>query len=73
MYVCILLHPLAHMYLLFTYLSSAAHTLLPLPQLSSIMTGPKLKPFSGDIIAQDLFVSMAYILWLGLESACMAI
>ena len=33
-----------------------------------------LKPFSGDIIAQDLIVRMmTHKLWLGLESACMAI
>ena len=33
-----------------------------------------LKPFSGDIIAQDLFVSlMTHKLWHELESACMAI
>ena len=34
----------------------------PLSQLSSIMAGLKPKSFFGDIIAQDLIVSMTRIL-----------
>ena len=45
----------------------------PLSQLSSIMAGLKPKSFFGDIIAQDLIVSMTRILWLGKEIACTAI